>query len=356
MTEAKLRQLVKEWDLHNPDDSVGAAAHFENILARLEWFGANEWSGYLPAQHPEHSARYMERLAEWVGNVDADEDRKLLLEYALHVAFFSHADLCALYRTAFSGAITRWVIEQEKLSLDDADFQKRLAEELHQRTWYCPVTDSMDINEFYHANHIVGVSHRPGFALLRMLDERVKGETSTAKSLLLKNLERYINNPNRNVSAPPLKRLVLLEDFVGSGSQSFKALKWAAENLKLPILFVPLVICAPGVAKLDELAAKVRISPLLQLGARDLLGRNRNGADGIPNSERIETLARDTFGRVAGGPHTDKLLAPHTAFGFEETGSSFVTYSNTPNNTLPMIHHQPASGGWRPLFPRSPRV
>lgn len=356
MTEAALQQLVKGWDLHNPDDSVGAASRFGGILARLEWFGATEWTEYVPADNPQHTARYMTRLAEWVGNVEADADRKLLLEYALHVAFFSHKDLRALYRTAFSGTITRWVIEQEKLSLDDAAFQTRLAEELHQRTWYCPVTDSMDINEFYHANHIVGVSHRPGFALLKMLDEPVKGEGSATRSRLMRNLDRYVNDPNPDSSALPLKRLVLLEDFVGSGNQSCKALEWAAKNLKLPILFVPLVVCAPGVATLDGIAAKVRISPLLTLGERDLLGPNRNGAVGIPNAERIEALARETFEQVAGGPHADARIAPHTAFGFRQTGSSFVSYSNTPNNTVPMIHHEPASGGWRPLFPRSARV
>ena len=133
-------------------------------------------------------------------------------------------------------------------------------------------------------------------------------------------------------------------------------MEWAAKNLKLPILFVPLVVCAPGVARLSEIAAKVRVCALLKIGERDLLGPNRNGADGIPNAERIETLAGDTFEQVAGGPHTDERIAPHTAFGFKETGSSFVSYSNAPNNTLPLIHHRPATGGWRPLFPRSARV
>ena len=360
MTEADLLKLVEKWDREEPSDDVDAAGRFGSIHEKLAWFGKTEWANYLPAQHPEHSARYMDRLAEWVGNVGADEDRKLLLEYALHVAFFSHDDLCALYRTAFSGTITRWVIEQEKLSLDDANFQVRLAEELHQRTWYCPVTDSMDINEFYHANHIVGVSHRPGFALLKMLDEPEKGEGSVVKSRLLKNLERYISNPKPHASSPPLKRLVLLEDFVGTGTQAAGALKWAAKNLDLPILFVPLVVCAPGAVELAKIAksqaGKVRISPLLRLSERDLLGRNRNDARGIPNAERIEALAHATFGQVAGGPHDDANIAPHTTFGFKETGASFVSYSNTPNNTLPLIHHRPATGGWRPLFPRSARV
>lgn len=367
MKLAQLIQAVKQWDLSNTDDRVDAAGRFdsatgrfEGILNRLEWFGKNEWNRYLPAENANCSTQYMVRLAEWIGNVDTDEDRQLLLEYALHVAFFSHDDLCALYRTAFSGVITRWVIEQEKLSFDDPDFQTRLAEELHQRTWYCPVTDSMDINEFYHANHIVGVPHRPGFALLKMLDEPIKEAGVDTPTRLMQNLKKFIGNPNPRAAAPPLKRLVLLEDFVGTGTQSAGALKWAAKNLGLPILFVPFVVCAPGVKELAKIAAKhaatVRVSPLLKLDERDLLGDNRNGVPGIANAERIETLARATFHHVAGGKHANENIAPHTAFGFKETGASFVSYSNTPNNTLPLIHHRAATGDWRPLFPRSARV
>ncbi len=367
MTLADLTEAVKRWDLSNTEDREDAAGRFdsatgrfESILNRLQWFGKNEWNRYLPSENANYSTQYMVRLAEWIGNVNSDEDRQLLLEYALHIAFFSHEDLCAFYRTAFSDVITRWVIEQENLSFNDSNFQNRLSEELHQRTWYCPVTDSMDINEFYHANHIVGVSHRPGFALLKMLDEPVGKEEAVVPSRLMRNLENFINNPNPRASAPPLKRLVLLEDFVGTGTQSAGALKWAAANLKIPILFVPFVICAPGVKELAKIAAghtaKVRISPLLKLDERDLLGDNRNGMSGIPNAEQIEALARNTFDEVAGLRHTNQNIAPYSPFGFGQTGASFVSYSNTPNNTLPLIHHLPASGKWRPLFPRSARV
>ena len=360
LTVAGLRQLVAKWDRTNPDDDPAAAAKFGVILDRLEWFGANHWSEYLPANHPKYSAQYLTRLAEWVGNVANEEDQKLLLEYALHIAFFSHADLCTLYRTAFSGPISRWVIAQEKLTLDDPSFQSRLADELHHRTWYCPITDSMDINEFYHANHIVGVSQRPGFSLLTMLERPAKNESSNEPTRLMNNLVSYIKNPNPHFAAPSLKRLVLLEDFVGTGTQSAGAIKWAAKNLDLPILFVPLVVCAPGAKELAKIAKshadKVKINRLLEIGERDLLGPNRNNAAGIANAEHLETLAGLTFKQVTGGPHTNEKQPPHTPFGFKKTGSSVVSYSNTPNNTLPMIHHQPASGGWRPLFPRSARV
>jgi hypothetical protein len=239
-----LRELVKRWDLENPDDSPEVASKFQSILGKLEWFGTSEWAEYLPCHHPDFSAGYLNRLANWIGNVQKPEEQQLLLEYALYIAFFSHADFCALYRTAFCGPITRWIVERARLRLDQPDFQSRLADELFQRTWYCPVTDSMDINEFYHTNHIVGVRHRPGFALLKMLDQPMEGESSNTAARLRDNLEKYRRAPNPQQAAPPLDRLVLLEDFVGSGTQASGALLWAARNLDIPILFVPLVLQA----------------------------------------------------------------------------------------------------------------
>ena len=52
-----------------------------------------------------------------------------------------------------------------------------------------------------------------------------------------------------------LKRLVLMEDFVGSGTQSGDVVRWAAERLSCPVLFVPLVIVPDGVEGLTSLAS-----------------------------------------------------------------------------------------------------
>ena len=37
-------------------------------------------------------------------------------------------------------------------------------------------------------------------------------------------------------------------------------------------------------------------------------------------------------------------------YGFEETGAKVVLFSNCPNNTLPIFHHETEQ--WKPLFPR----
>jgi len=189
-----------------------------------------------------------------------------------------------------------------------------------------------------------------------MLD-RPANDGEDAMSRVITNVKRFIEDPNGRGTAPPLKRIVLLEDFVGSGTQAAGALEWALKNLEVPVLFVPLVICAPGMDKLSELDnQRLKISPMLKLETCDLLGPKRNGAEGIPKAELLEELAENTFKQLAGENHNDENLAPHTPFGFQKTGSYFVSYSNAPNNTLPMIHHVSVAGDWWPLFPRSARL
>ncbi len=70
----------------------------------------------------------------------------------------------------------------------------------------------------------------------------------------------------------------------------------------------------------------------------------------------MEEFARESFERVAGGRLSGDKQPPYGPFGWEETGSSIATYSNTPNNTLPIVHHQPPNKAWTPLFPRSARI
>ena len=205
----------------------------------------------------------------------------------------------------------------------------------------------MDINEFYHVNHISGMEHRPGFATLAMLDP-VSAESD---SVLLDKLRQFMRKPDRRSSSQSLARLVLLEDFVGSGTQMKTAVEWAAKKLKIQTLVVPLIICAPGWAELNTLtkANKNLISsvPIVQIAENELLGPKSKGLNPWAKCSKMVGLAQKL----------SKKMIKRPALGYNETGCSVVTYSNTPNNSLPLIHHhQPGPGTWQPLFPRSSRV
>ena len=44
---------------------------------------------------------------------------------------------------------------------------------------------------------------------------------------------------------------------------------------------------------------------------------------------------------------------PYTPFGYKRTGGLVVMHSNTPDNSLPVIHHE--SDTWAPIFKRHSR-
>ncbi len=347
MTVEDLRRLVRKWDFEMTGDR-SAKSEYGFILDHLDHHAAKEWRVYLPAEHPDSNTSYIERLAAWVGNVMAEADQKLLLKYAAHISFFSHDDFAALFRTAMNREISRWVALQISARLEPhggQSFHELIEKEIHQHTWFCPITDSMDINEFYKVNHLKGVGHRPGFSTLEMLATKA----GNPNSQLAENVRHYMANPSHDPSRPsvPLKRIVLLEDIVGSGSQCLDAVRWAVANLTTPILFVPLILCPNGAQALRNEEAqsggRLTVRSVIELRRSDLLGPERRGEQGWSITAEMEDLATRCAGRASVNMDT---------FGFRNTGCSLTTFSNTPDNTLPIVHHKPTSGAWEPLFPR----
>lgn len=353
MTVEELRKLVIKWDLEMTGDA-SAKSEYGFILDQLDYHAKKEWRVYLPAENPVFNPSYIERLAAWIGNVTVEADQKLLLKYAARISFFSHDDFVALYRTALEREISRWVASQVAARLEPQgwqSFHELIEREIHLHTWFCPITDSMDINEFHKVNHLQGVGVRPGFAA----QEMIANNKLNPNPQLAGDWVRYMANPSADQSdptrrRPPLKRLVLLEDIVGSASQCLDAIRWAVARLGKPVLFVPLILCPNGVQALrDEEAlsgGRLAVRPVIELRRNDLLGPERKGEPGWPIAADVEDLARRTV--------VDLGIHPLHAFGYRETGCSLTTFSNTPDNTLPIVHHKPkpSSGAWEPLFPR----
>ncbi len=340
-----LRNKVRIWDLSNDEGAAVATAKYSFILNQIEHYAARDWKVYLPSEYSEFNPNYLERLARWVGNLSSDVDQQLLLEYAAFISFFGHDDFSALYRTAFNGEILRWIAQQVGATFDPGgpdEFAQIVRYQADHKTWFCPVTDSMDINEFCKVNHLQGVGHRPAFAPLQTLAE----EAGNPNVEIMENLKHYMARPNPE-HATELERLVLLEDIVGSSTQCIKALRWAVQGLGKHVLFVPLILCPNGVQALRDEEKKwngrLAVRPVVQLHRRDLLGPERQSHAGFPRAEAMEDLAR----RCSAG-----VLARLDPFGYKKTGCSIATFANTPDNTLPVVHHKPRNGGWEPLFPR----
>lgn len=349
MTLSELRDRVRSWDMHNTGEDI-ANSKYNRIMQQLDYNAKKEWRQYLPAEHSDHNRSYMERLAQWISNVSDAEDQQLLLEYATFITFLSHSDFISLYRTAMTREVMRWLAQDKNVhppNFDANTFHTTIYTAINRSTWFCPVTDSMDINEFYKVNHLAGIGHRPTFATLHMLSKHFNNAE------IEDNIRAYMNNPSLRPGAPnwTLDRLVLLEDVVGSSQQCIDTVTWAAEALKKPVLFIPLVLCPNGKQSLLSAERKssgmLTVKPIIELREEDLLGPNRNHTVGWPITERMEDLIRRT--------QRDAAHDLDDVFGYRTTGCSLVTFSNTPDNSIPMIHHRPRNHTWSPLFPRVER-
>lgn len=92
-------------------------------------------------------------------------------------------------------------------------------------------------------------------------------------------------------------------------------------------------------------------SPVLEIKEKELLNEKFN----LNNSEFSKewvSLIKETIMQVKGPSPSQEanILKP---FGFKNTGSIIVMYTNTPNNSLPLIFVE--SESWFPLFKRHSR-
>jgi hypothetical protein len=322
----KLETLVREWD----DPELRAA----NL--RLVHLEKRLYKTYEPSMASRRD--YWNRFDSWIDNVAAAEDKKALLRLAPEIFYVGPDEFHELYRYAYENVVAAWHIDQLAIDILDPNAQQTLRGAV-DRTWFCPVSDSMRINSFYHVNNL------PPRGDLRP-DWR-----SLAKFADINGIRHYCQ-------AKGIHRLVLFEDFVGGGSQAKAAVEFAAQLIPdVQVLVVPLIVCPAGHAKLQILAQNtpgLTYRPVLGLPDNAFLTNALSPFDAKQTAELRSLVAR-TYGAVSHGALAGD--PPYNAFGFPEltpTGALVVMFSNTPDNTLPLIHHQ--SQTWEPVFPRHSRV
>lgn len=320
-------QLIRSW----------ADYKLDLVNRRLEMLDRCLYNTYEPTQPPKEC--FDTRFTNWLRNLDDDDEaKKTLFKMAADLFYVGPDEFHELYRLAYNGPIARWLIDQESIDICANDAQERLQKAVNS-TWFCPITDSMRISSFFHVNNIpTRTNLRPDWKSLSIL-----GSTS--------NVTRYMDNAG-------FKRLVLLEDFVGGGNQIGSTIKYAANNYtSISTLVVPLLICPAGLENLRKIeqSTDVKVEPIIALPENTFVPLStRIGEDEITTKYR--ELALSTYDQVTGhgiagdDPPYHPLGYPHT----NPTGGLVVMFSNTPDNTLPLIHWD--SPRWASLFPRHRRV
>lgn len=342
----RVLRMVTDWQ--GQIESPVECCQFKELLDHLAYLERVKFQPYLPALYSNRfPPSFMERFYAWLNNDEvADDEKKDLFQFAEHIAFFSFDDFAALFQNAFSGPITRWCMDQAGIRLTSSGWLDTLNEECYQRTWFCPITDSLLISLFHHVNSITDKERKPPY--------RDLAEFGSPELVL-----EYISENKFN-------KLVLLEDFIGTGTQAMKAVKWALKNLPIPILFCPIIAGEEALERYSQLTEKVRsdesdkfqcpsfeFEPIFKLGG-DCFTYNE-AEEASPLFKNISNL-NEKIHKVL---ETTNSHCPEGEWGFckpdsKLRGSTAVMFSNTPNNSLPLIWHG-AEGQWNPLFPRVAR-
>lgn len=320
--------LVDKWS------TPSAGEEYREIYQKIYHLSENLYYDYEPTSGPNLS--FLNRLENWLANCSKESDKKRLFKLIPQFFYIGKEEFNSLYRVAYNTSVAKWLVDEIKLDLETTNAEEKLSNAVKE-TWFCPISDSMRINQFYHVNLIPGVyDFRPDWRSLAQFGSKQK-------------IKSYIKTNK-------IKRLVLLEDFVGSGSQMMKSIIFASGILKsLNILVVPLVICPVGeeTARLLETKfSNVKIRPIIKTPETSFVTPLKTKGE-MNLFSQIRELANRVYLQTTNGraPSDDK---PYGPFGFNDTGGLIIMHTNTPDNTLPLIHWE--SETWNPLFKRHSRV
>lgn len=308
-----LHDIVDPWLLDEGSDDL------VRLRDQLIWLRKHLFGVYEPSEFQS----FDDRLTDWLLNVDDDRERRALFRLLGHLFFIAKPQFYALCRGTFNDAVMRWLIDEEEISLDDPDLSDRLTDAVRD-TWFCPVTDSMNINAFLKKNQVQG--------------NDVRGDFRSYVTIGDPDLLR------KHIADGGIKRLVLVEDFVGSGEQMRTTVVWARKTLTdISILLAPLVCCPEGL-EVGQILAKTQnltFAPTLSLRP-ELFLLPEVTADEPAVFGEVRLLidkVKHRLGRWQDEP-----------FGHGQTGAIIATFSNCPDNTLPIIHEE--NPQWKALFPR----
>lgn len=326
--ENPIENKINNWD------RLGDGNKYSELNLKILHLTGHLFCNYEPTLGPE--LKFEDRLNNWLENTAIEDEQKILFELVPHLFYLGEEEFRVLYREAYNTVFARWLLDDLKISLTDVK-QKDLINKAISETWFCPISDSFRINLFYHVNNIPSKQdYRPDWRSLVKF-----GSEEKIKDYIIKN---------------EIKRIVLLEDFVGNGGQVSDAVVFAASFLDIPILIIPLLICPAGVKNSKSAMEKYKnliITPVLSLPESFFIT-----PEFMEGEKSLYTHLRrfmiDNYLKVSGGIEAKKDTDPYGPFGWRETGGLVVMFSNTPNNTIPIVHNE--SHSWKPLFKRHKRI
>lgn len=317
----KFAEEVNEW---TRDEMARPTGTMPSVLA--QFFHRMLYDDYEPCNGAEGQA-FRSRLEAWVSSAPDAESRRKLLLLLDKLYFVGREEMRTSYELAYRRISWQWLLSVGKATPDDAEAK---LQSMLETTWFCPITDSMQISLFYHINGLSG-DYRPDWRSLMKFGDR----------------ERI----RAHVQQVGIQQIILLEDFVGTGNQVAATIAFAADTFQeLKVLCIPLFACQEGVTKLQEQSTTRPNLEVLPVAVLDDASHIRASDPLEPND--FSNLLRQLHPLVESNSTAgDSGLSP---FGYGELGPLFSMYTNCPNNAPPIFHTE--SPLWKPIFPRVVRA
>lgn len=321
---------LASWIAADPDNIAG----FRNVKAKLDFLAEILYKEYLPTVAGTHG-EFPYRLAKWLNSATAEDQMKLMFLLLDHLFFVGKSEFVSMYLTAYSQHIAQWILVGENIAVADPSAPQKVKDALAS-TLFTAVTESFNIGDFIRINSIQGV------------DIRFFWEPALKINW---DPNQFVRNAMQGKT-----RIVLLEDFVGSGSQMRRAVEEACSLPNNPaVLLCPLIICPDGADLARDLEARfhnLTYRPVLELAPHHFVRPTPGPAE--PKLFReIRDLVTALHPTVKGTTAWAQDYGPFGYGGKGGTGALIVKFDNCPDNTLPLIHHQ--SDTWEPLFFRVSR-
>jgi hypothetical protein len=293
----------------------------------------------------------------------------------IKVVFVTQKQFECLQKRLFRSMIRRHLLDSLLLrrKLPQFDYVRVLADLSSEmdRTLFVPNSDSSQINSFVHVNSDA-FNNREGRNLVGLPIQFWTYASQHAASSAPDIATAAHQFDELVLKADPhlhgKSRLVVLEDFSGSGTDLRKSLD-AVEQADLPfdeVLVAPVIATAAAAKRLQDRCSKLSLrssrkylfltAQVLPKRLQCLRGRADSYLDGdspVPHlSPEIRRISEDLF--VSSFSKCKVPLRKVDRHGFRGLALAFATYTNCPDNSLPMLWK--TTTDWVPLFPRASRI
>lgn len=322
----ELYKLVRQWERGSSDSRDFSS--YTQVLEEILFHADLRFRDYIQYQS---EGEFPVRLKTWIENVKNDKHKQYLLRLVSSIIFVDNRQMMSVYRDAYRRIIIPWICNNN-LSPDEIlsqDYEIKLRAFLKE---YVPlsITESFSFPEFLHVNDLSG-----------LIKPIILGEDKT-----------YVEAKLASIDKSRFKGAIVFEDFVGTGNQAQKVLLEARRILpaKYRILFVPLIMLERNLQAFAKVARRANIltKPVMIISNRMCIMKQRQIGE-PPEFKYIRAIINSSSRTVLErlNSHDDP---PKDPFGYGSCGCLLVTCHNTPNNSIPLIHHRAPS--WAPLFRR----